>query len=105
AGEPPLRSRCGEVVADGTLVGEELLRHHRADSVQAGVVRADGAGAVAVVAGHRLGPARLQLAAEDVAFAHVQSMPDGGAATPCHTPAPGAWWSVTEEVQHAGECG
>ena len=68
----PLGSRGGEVVADRRLVGEELLGHHRAHRVQADVLRADRAGAVAVEAGQGVGAAGLELAAEDVALRHEE---------------------------------
>ena len=57
-----------EVVADAALVLEELGRDDDADGVAAPVLRARRAVAVAVEAGHRVGAAGLELAAEHVAF-------------------------------------
>ena len=60
------------------LVLEELGGHHRADRVAAQVLGPGAAAAVAVEPGHRIGAARLQVAAEDVAlrlpFGHGRSM-------------------------------
>jgi hypothetical protein len=74
AGEPVLGPRRAEVVTDLTLVLEELRGHHRADRVTSTVLRARGAAPVPIEAGERVGPAELELCAEDVASGHRTSM-------------------------------
>ena len=64
---------------------EELLRHDRADRVAAEIVRAGAAAAVAVEAGQRIGAARLEVAAEDVALTHAVSIPAQAAAATSRT--------------------
>ena len=76
AREAVRRHRRRQVVADGALVLEELGGDDRADGVAAQVLRAGAAAPVAVEAGHRVGAARLELAAEDVAFAHAPAWPN-----------------------------
>ena len=71
ARESVLRSCRGQVVADAALVGEKLGRDDGADRVAAKVFRAGTAAAVAVEPGHRVGAARLQVSAEDVALRHA----------------------------------
>ena len=68
--EVVLRHRRAEVVADRALVLEELGRDDGADRVAAEVLGTGGAAAVPVEAGHRVGAARLELAAEHVAVRH-----------------------------------
>ena len=74
AGEAVERHRRREVVADRALVLEELGGHDRADRVAAEVLGPGAAAAVAVEARDRVGPAGLEVAAEDVAFWHVRSI-------------------------------
>src|SRR6478735_1771767 len=66
AGELVLRHRRREVVADASLVVEELGGDHRADGVAAQVLRAGAAAPVAVEARDRVGPAGLELLPQDV---------------------------------------
>ena len=77
-GEPELRLRCREVVADCGAEREELLGHHRADGVDAGVLAARPAAAVPPEAGHGVEPAWLERVAEHVPpfGAHSRIMPN-----------------------------
>ena len=61
------RLRRRQIVADALRERQELGGHHRADGVQANIVRASLAAAVAEESGHRPSRAGLQLAAENVA--------------------------------------
>ena len=63
-----------QVVADRSAEGQELGGHHRADRVQADVLRAGLAAAVAEEAGHGIDRAGLQLAAQHVAGAGDRSV-------------------------------
>src|SRR5688572_2207610 len=65
-GKAPLGPRGDEVVAHAALVLEEPGRHHGAHRVKAQVLGAAPAVTVAVVAGERLGAARLERLTEDV---------------------------------------
>jgi len=67
AGEAVLRHGGGEVVAEGFGGGKERGVDDAADGVDAVVVGAGVAAAVAVEAGHGLGAAGLERTAEDVA--------------------------------------
>jgi phosphoglycerate dehydrogenase-like enzyme len=58
-GEPVLRHRGGQIVADVPLVLEELRGHHRADRVAPDVLRSAVTASVAVKAGQRVRPAWL----------------------------------------------
>ena len=66
AAEEVLRSRRREIVSDRLGEREELVGHHRADRVEAGVATLRAAVAVPEEAGHGIERARLQVAAEDV---------------------------------------
>src|SRR3954452_15035165 len=67
AGEAVRGHGRAQVVADLALVLQELRRDDRAEGVAAAVVGPRAAAAVAVEARERVGSARLELAAEDVA--------------------------------------
>ena len=67
-GEAVLGARRAQVVAEVLLHLQEVGGHHRAHGVPAQVVGAAPAAPVAVEAGHRLGAAGLQWAAEHVAL-------------------------------------
>ena len=66
AGEGPLGAGGDEIVSDFDLVLEELLGQDGADEVQAAVLRAGVAAAVAVEAGEGCGGAVLEFGSEDV---------------------------------------
>ncbi len=68
-----LRTRGGEIIAGGLGEDEEILGHHRADGVHAGVLRPCLATAIAVEAGQGGHGARLKLAAQDIARAALVS--------------------------------
>src|SRR5215207_4845437 len=70
SGEAVLRPRRRQVVADAALVVQELGRDHRADGVTSKVLRAGAAAAITIEPGHRVGAARLQVGAEDIALCH-----------------------------------
>lgn len=63
AEETKLRHRSAEIVTDATLVLEELGCDDRGDCVAAPILGSRPAAPVAIEAGHRVGAARLQLAA------------------------------------------
>lgn len=67
-GKMPLGVRRDEVVVDAGLMGQELLRHDRADGVAADILRAARAATVAIEPGHRIGAARFERATEDIAL-------------------------------------
>src|ERR1700733_8381447 len=77
-GEPVLRHRRAQVVADAPLVLKELAGHHRADSVTAAVRRSSVAAAVPVEAGERVSSTWLKLAAEHVPVTHPMSINSSG---------------------------
>ena len=72
AREAEFRHRCRQVVADGTLVLEELGCDHRADGVPSDVLGARRATTVTIEAGQRIGAAGFEDATEDVAVGHDQ---------------------------------
>lgn len=72
AGEVPLGPWCGQIVADGRLVCQELVGHDGTYGVPAEVLIAARAGPVAIEAGHRIGAALFEFAAEDVALTHAR---------------------------------
>ena len=74
AGKAILGHRCGEVVADATLMVEKLLRHDRADRMTAPIFRSCLARTVPVEAGERVGAAGLEVAAQNVAICHQTSI-------------------------------
>ena len=75
AGEAVLGHRGAEVVADGTLVLEELGGHHGADGVAAAVVGTGSTASVPVEAGHGVHAAGLKLLPQDAAIVHEMSIP------------------------------
>lgn len=77
AWETVLRHRSAQVVADAALMAQELRRHHRAHGVTAGVLRTGIAATISVEAGDGIETARLEVAAQDVAFGHDISMVAG----------------------------
>jgi hypothetical protein len=66
AGEAVLRHGCGEIVAEAGRGGEEFFVHDAANGVEALVVRAGVAAAVAEEARHGLAAAGFKSLAEDV---------------------------------------
>ncbi len=74
ARESELRHRSSEVVADRSLVLEELGGHHRADRVTPAITRIGAAGPVAKPSGDRIGSTRFEVASEDVAIGHTSSI-------------------------------
>ena len=63
AGEAILRYRSAEIVADASLMLEELSGRHGTDGVAAPILGPRPAAPVSIEAGKRIGAARLQLAA------------------------------------------
>ena len=72
-GESVFRNRRGEVIADLLRKGEELGGHHGADRVQAGVMGAGLATAIAEESGHRIKGAGQQFPAQNIAGVSVVS--------------------------------
>ena len=101
AGEAELGHRRLQVVADGTLVEQEVLGHHGAHRMEPDVLLAARAAAVAVEAGQRLGAAGFDRTAENVALGpgrrHGSIMPGGAPHTREAQPrSHGAWSSIFE---------
>ena len=70
AREAKLRHRSAEIVADATLVLEELSGDHRADRVAAPILGSSPTAPVPVEAGKRVRAAGLQLAAQHISVNH-----------------------------------
>ena len=73
-GKLELRHGSGEVVADATLVLEELGGHHRADRVAAPVLGPRLAAPVPVEPRHGVGAARLEVPANHIPVGHTGSI-------------------------------
>ncbi len=73
-GEPILRHWGAEVVADASLVIEELPGHHGAHSVAAAVLGAGLARSIPIEAGDGIDSARLQVGSKGIELAHGDSM-------------------------------
>src|ERR1700734_4061211 len=76
-GKAELRHGSGEVVADATLVPEELSGHHRAEGVTPPVLGSGRAAAVTVEPCQRVTSTGLKLAAQHVPVAHPSSIGSG----------------------------
>ena len=72
--EVVLRRRGGQVIADTTLVLEELGRDHRADRVAPPVLRTGTTAPVTVKTGEGVDAARLKFATEHITIGHRTSM-------------------------------
>ena len=70
AREAKLRPRSAEIVADSTLVLEELGGDHGADCVAAPILGSRPAAPVSIEASERVGAAGLQLAAQHIEITH-----------------------------------
>src|ERR1039457_2998938 len=73
-GEPELRPRRAESVADTALMLEELSGHHRADRVAALILGPGVAAPISIEPGDRIGTTRLQLTTQHIALDHPSSI-------------------------------
>jgi hypothetical protein len=75
-----------QIVADPSLMLEELGGDHRADGVAAEVLRPGGAAPVTVEAGDRVGAARFEFSPQYVALRPCQQYRSPGAPTAVQPP-------------------
>ena|SRR3984885_839211 len=76
SGESILRHRRHEIIADPSLVLEELSGNDGADGVTTKIFRPRRAAAVTIEARHRVGATHLQFTTKDVTVDHATSIAD-----------------------------